>query len=198
VRPAIPSHIEIFDNIYRQDLWRGGSGAGSREDMTRDYRAYLQTFMRHNQVASVVDLGCGDWQFSRHMDWSGIDYVGADTSAVVLETTRSFTRPGVRFLQADATSDTLPAADLLIAKDVLQHWSNADILAFIPQLQSYKWAIITGSFPEHTLGHINVNIRTGAGFRPIDLGKMPFNRPGGFVYAFLAGDPKRVFLWTRA
>jgi SAM-dependent methyltransferase len=166
--------------------------------MTRDYRAYLQTFMRHNQVASVVDLGCGDWQFSRHMDWTGIDYVGADTSSVVLETTRSFTRPGVRFLQADATCDALPAADLLIAKDVLQHWSNADILAFIPQLQNYKWAIITGSFPEHTLGHINVNIRAGAGFRPIDLGKMPFNRPGGFVYAFLAGDPKRVFLWTRS
>jgi SAM-dependent methyltransferase len=192
------SHGEIFDDVYRNDLWKGGSGAGSREDLTRNYRALLQQFIARNAIASVVDVGCGDWQFSRHMEWSGVDYTGVDASAVVLENTREFSRPGVRFLHADATHDPLPPADLLLVKDVLQHWSNADIMAFLPQLPKYKGALITGSFPQHALAHVNRDMPTGANFRPVDPGKPPFNLPGGFVLSFVAGDPKLVFLWTRA
>jgi SAM-dependent methyltransferase len=146
----------------------------------------------------VVDVGCGDWQFSRHMDWSGVDYTGVDASAVVLENTRSFSQPGIRFLLADAIRDPLPCADLLLAKDVLQHWSNADIAAFLPQLPNYKCALITGSFPQHALAYVNHDMPAGANFRPIDPGKPPFNLPGGFVSSFVAGDRKLVFLWTRA
>ncbi len=194
----MPTHSEIFDDIYRNDLWQGGSGAGSREELTRDYRAFLQDFLRHNAIASVVDVGCGDWQFSRHIDWSGIDYTGIDASAVALENTRAFARPGVRFLHADATRDALPAADLLIAKDVLQHWSNADIHAFLPGLQNYKAALITGSFPQAAMAHVNRDMPAGANFRPVDLHWPPFDVPGRFVFSFAAGDPKLVFLFRRA
>ena len=114
----MPSHAEIFDSVYRNDLWRGGSGSGSREEVTRGYRNFLQNFMREHHIASVVDLGCGDWQFSRHMDWTGIDYTGVDVSSVVLKDTKMFSRDGVRFLNANGVTDPLPAADLLIAKDV--------------------------------------------------------------------------------
>jgi SAM-dependent methyltransferase len=194
----MPTHGEIFDDVYRKDLWQGGSGAGSREDATRDYRAFLQEFLSRNAVASVVDMGCGDWQSSRHMDWRGIDYTGTDVSAVVLETIRAFAKPGICFVQANAVTDALPAADLLIAKDVLQHWSNADITAFLPQLQKYRAALITGSFPQYALGHVNRDMPAGAQFRPVDPGKSPFNLPGGFVFFFVAGDPKQTFSWNRA
>jgi SAM-dependent methyltransferase len=193
----MPSHGEIFDDVYSRDLWKGGSGTGSHEDLTRDYRAFLQQFIARNSIVSVVDIGCGDWQFSRYMDWSGVDYIGIDASAVVLENTRKFSRDGVHFLHADATHDALPAADLLLAKDVLQHWSNADIIAFLPQLQKYRRALITGSFPPHALAHVNHDMQAGANFRPVDPGKNPFNLPGGFILSFVAGDPKLVFLWTR-
>jgi SAM-dependent methyltransferase len=194
----MPTHAEIFDDIYRNDRWQGGSGAGSREDLTRPYRAFLQDFLRKNAITSVVDMGCGDWQFSRHMDWRGIDYTGIDTSALVLQTTRDFAQAGIRFLEADAVTNGLPAADLLIAKDVMQHWSNADITAFLPQLQNYRAALITGSFPDYALGHVNHDMPAGAAFRPVDPGKPPFNLPGDFVFSFVAGDPKQVFLWSRA
>src|SRR5438045_1098621 len=81
-KQTVPSHGEIFNDIYRRDLWQGGSGAGSREELTRDYRAMLQQFLGSNAVTSVVDVGCGDWQFSRHMNWGGIDYTGTDASDV--------------------------------------------------------------------------------------------------------------------
>jgi hypothetical protein len=41
-------------------------------------------------------------------------------------------------LHANAVTELLPTADLLIVKDVLRHWSNADILAFLPQSRSWK------------------------------------------------------------
>jgi SAM-dependent methyltransferase len=193
----MPTHGEIFDFIYRNDVWKGGSGTGSREDVTRDYREFLQQFIQAARITSVVDLGCGDWQFSRHVDWSGIDYTGVDASAVVLENTGKFARPGVRFLHADGMTDALPAADLLIVKDVLQHWSNADIQAFLPQLQNYKGALITNGFPPGGEGFVNSEIRTGANYRPVDLPRPPFNLPGRYVFDFQADEPKRVFLWRR-
>ncbi|HWF65181.1 MAG TPA: class I SAM-dependent methyltransferase [Rhizomicrobium sp.] len=193
----MPSHAEIFDNIYRNDLWRCGSGSGSREELTRDYRTFLQNFMRENRIASVVDLGCGDWQFSRHMDWTGIDYTGVDVSSVVLAATKAFSREGVRFLHANAVTDPLPAADLLIAKDVLQHWSNADILAFLPRLQNYRVALFTNGFPRHALAYVNCDMPTCFQYRPIDLSRPPFSLPGQWVFSFQAGDPKMVFRWSR-
>jgi SAM-dependent methyltransferase len=194
----MPTHGEIFDFIYRNDTWQGGSGTGSREESTRDYREFLQQFMQAARITSVVDLGCGDWQFSRLIDWNGIDYTGVDASAVVLENTGKFARPGIHFLHADGMTDALPAADLLIVKDVLQHWSNADITAFLPQLQNYKGALITNGFPPDGESFVNCEIHTGAKYRPVDLRRPPFNLPGRYVFDFIAGEPKKVFLWRRA
>ena len=65
----MPSHEEIFDAIYRGNVWGSGSGAGSREEVTRGYRSYLHSFLRSNRIGSVVDLGCGDWQI--RAKWTG-------------------------------------------------------------------------------------------------------------------------------
>jgi len=114
----IPTHKEVFDRIYSSNF-RGGSGPGSSEENTRQYRAFLKEFLVSNRIKSVVDVGCGDWQLSRHIGWSGIDYLGIDVSAVAIDNTKRFARPGVAFRELDATRDALPPADLLIAKDVL-------------------------------------------------------------------------------
>jgi SAM-dependent methyltransferase len=191
-------HAEIFDRIYREDLWGGGSGSGSTEESTRAYRQFLHNFLRSNAVRSVLDLGCGDWQFSRHMDWNGIAYLGVDVSKVVLENTRSFARPGVEFRHLDAVTEPLPAADLLIAKDVLQHWSNADILALLPKLPSFRFALITNGFLPGAEDQTNADIAPGMHCRPVDLLRPPFGLPGAYVAWFMADEPKYVFLWARS
>src|SRR5687768_14802493 len=67
-----------FEAIYRQDKWTNGSGPGSTPSSTIEYRAFLERFIRENNVRSVTDLGCGDWQFSNLIDWSGLEYTGFD------------------------------------------------------------------------------------------------------------------------
>ena len=190
-------HGEIFDDIYRNDRWKGGSGTGSSEEATRPYREFLHNFLRSNDIRSVLDLGCGDWQFSQHMDWSGIDYLGVDVSKVVLEGTRRFARPGVEFRALNAATDPLPPADLLIAKDVLQHWSNADILALLPKLAGFRFALFTNGFLPGEEARTNEDIATGMHYRPVDLRRAPFSLPGAYVAWLLLDEPKYTFLWTR-
>lgn len=196
VRPHAP-HSEVFDEIYRTNAWGSGSGTGSTEENTRAYRDFLQAFMKLNRVSSVIDLGCGDWQFSKHIDWSGIRYIGIDVSGVVLANTRRHACEGVEFRQLDACVDPLPSADLLIAKDVLQHWSNSDILGLLARRRSFRFALITNGYAANGDRRTNTDISAGM-WRPVDLSKDPFSLSGAYVFDFIGDEPKQTFLWCNS
>jgi hypothetical protein len=117
-------------------------------------------------------------------------------SDVVLANTRSFATDGIEFHEFDALSGVLPSADLAIMKDVLQHWSNADILAFLPKLKTFDRVLITNGFPEHAMRQLNADIRPGE-YRSIDLSLPPFNLKGSFVFWYNADEPKMVYCWNR-
>jgi SAM-dependent methyltransferase len=188
-------HAEIFDGIYARNDWLEGSGPGSMEESTRNYRKFLQNFLKCNGIKSLLDVGCGDWQFSRHLDWTDIDYLGIDVSSIALTAAKAFAGPGIRFRHLDAATDTLPSADLVLVKDVLQHWSNAEIIAFLPKLTMFRMALITNGFNPFKLAMTNLDIATGD-WRPVDLQEPPFNVRGIYVYAYFGGEPKQVFLWS--
>jgi hypothetical protein len=60
-----------FRTIYRRRIWQVGSGHGSRVKNTVEYRALLESFLREHRIRSVVDVGCGDWQFSYQQRGAG-------------------------------------------------------------------------------------------------------------------------------
>jgi FkbM family methyltransferase len=176
-------HAEIFNFIYAADLWEGGSGAGSSPQATESYRAFLQGFLANKGIRSVVDAGCGDWQSSQLIDWSGIDYLGIDVSSIVMDNTTRFARDGVRFIEGDARTFELPSADLIIMKDVLQHWANLDIMAIIPKLARFRHCLITNGATEQVRACVNMDIPAG-GYRPVDLSQPPFSMPGAFALTY--------------
>ncbi len=97
----------------------------------------LSAFVLENKVKTVLDIGCGDWQFSRYMDWSAVEYEGLDCVAQVIETNqKQFTQDNVHFRLHDVLTnpELIPAADLYLLKDVIQHWPTADILRCLPNL----------------------------------------------------------------
>lgn len=174
------THAQIFDFIYAADLWEGGSGAGSFPPATEKYRSYLRDFMAQQGIRSVVDAGCGDWQSSQLIEWRGIDYLGIDVSSVALNNTKRFAKDGIRFIVGDARTIDLPEADLLILKDVLQHWSNADITAIVPKFRRFRYCLIANGATEQVRHLTNTDMPAG-GYRPVDLSKPPFGVPGTFV-----------------
>jgi SAM-dependent methyltransferase/transposase len=192
-------HKSIFNDIYTNNAWGHGSGFGTLEQNTREYRHYIQNFIRLNKVKSVLDIGCGDWQFSKLIDWSGVKYIGADVSDVVLSNTKKFAREGVEFMELDALIDPLPEAELILLKEVVIHWSNEEILNFLPKLKEFERALITNGFYADGIrsADTNADIVTGD-FRPVDLAEHPFNLKGNYVFEYvIEGEPGRIFLWTR-
>src|SRR3982751_2527103 len=74
-----------FEEIYREDHWTNGSGPGSLPKHTIEYRAFLSRFITENKIETVTDLGCGDWQSARLMDWTGIHYIGLDVVEWIID-----------------------------------------------------------------------------------------------------------------
>jgi hypothetical protein len=127
------------------------------------------------------------------MDWSGIDYLGLDIVASLIETNqRRFGAPNIRFAAADIVRDELPPADLLIVKDVLQHLSNADITRFRAQLPRYRHVLIVGDvLPDSLTGELK-DIRSGE-FRMFDPTQLPHSVAGTKVFVWRhAGHTKLV------
>jgi SAM-dependent methyltransferase len=186
---VIGDSASIFENIYRETRWGAGlgSGHGSLPKGTERYRAFLEDFIRANRVARVVDYGCGDWQFSRLIDWHGVEYVGLDVVPALIEANRSaFARPGVSFELNPGHPEELPEGDLLIAKDVLQHLPTADIHAFLADVMPrYRLALLTNDTGEQ----VNGDVAPG-GWRALDLTAEPFSV--GTVIAVFRGPAVRT------
>lgn len=172
-----------FEEVYEDGRWgsRLGSGHGSLPRVTGPYRAFIQDFIRANDVKSVLDYGCGDWQFSRLMDWQGASYVGVDVvPGLIDENQRRYGREGVEFRVLPEDPSGLPPADLLVAKDVLQHLPNEDVTSFLATVAPrYRMALLTND----TGVQPNVDISIGD-WRPLDLLAAPFEAHGTVVAVF--------------
>ncbi|CAN5919359.1 hypothetical protein BH11MYX4_BH11MYX4_28200 [soil metagenome] len=167
---ASPSMEAVFGGIYQHASWgknsedAGGSGFGSSLRATLLYRTFLEQFMKDAEVHSVVDAGCGDWEFSQAIDWNGIDYKGFDIVKSVIERDRQrHGKPNIQFLAANIIEEDLPPADLLISKHVLQHLPTADVQRFLKQLPKYKHVLLVSSVNAGTLSGKNDDIPS-AGF----------------------------------
>ncbi len=170
----------------------GFSFSGSQIEITKEYVAFLQEFMHANQIHSVVDIGCGDWAFSRYIDWSGIQYTGIDIVKFVIERNQSlFAHPSITFIHADALDMELPEADLMICKDVFQHLPNSAIMGILKQAHKFRHCLITDFVDPATLSSPNEDIKYG-GCRPVDLTQPPFSVEGEKIFRFTTIAPKQT------
>jgi 2-polyprenyl-3-methyl-5-hydroxy-6-metoxy-1,4-benzoquinol methylase len=172
-----------FEQIYATNEWGGGSGEGSFPIHTRGYVDFLQRFLAQRRVTSVVDMGCGDWQFSRSIQWGNINYRGYDVvRSVIEENCRKYSAPNISFHLYSGNAAELPPADLLISKDVLQHLSDESVARVLPSLSRFKYSLLTNCVnPRGTT--IPSDIADGD-FRYLDLRLPPFNLAATEVFSF--------------
>jgi len=134
-----------FTTIYDSHEWQGESlsGPGSDGERTIEFREYLARFLAERRIRKVVDFGCGDWSYSKLMNWSGIEYLGVDVVPSVIERNqRRFGRENVNFICMDPSRQELPDADLFLSKEVLQHLPSAKVLELLGAAKAYKYALL--------------------------------------------------------
>jgi SAM-dependent methyltransferase len=188
------SNEEVFTRIYSHAVWgadeegKGSSGGGATLATTAEYRYFLEDFFTEHDIKSVADIGCGYWEFSKAIDWSNIDYTGYDVVSFVIDANRQkYETPNIRFIHADVMNTQLPEVDLIICKDVLQHFSNSDIQKFLQQLPKCKYCLIINDIDPHTFTSENSDIECG-GYHTVDLAQAPFSLPVTKVLRYWANN----------
>jgi SAM-dependent methyltransferase len=192
----------VFSSIYGTKQWgvdkdgRGTSGTGSTEEATKMYRTFLQEFLKNKNIRSVVDVGCGDWSFSRYIDWTGISYSGLDVvESVIQRNSKLYSSNNIRFILSNCLTADLPRADLLICKEVLQHLPNEAVQKILIKSQRFSYCIFVDDIYEKLSPRsINQDIKMGD-WRPIDLRLPPFNVKAVKIMTYSVGtNVKQVLL----
>jgi hypothetical protein len=169
-----------FERAYRNGVWTGTSeslsGEGSSLAATEALRAALPDALRQLNVRVLLDVPCGDWHWISHVDLPIHRYIGGDLVASVIERDRArFADEGHEFRVIDLCNDPLPSADLLLCRDALIHFSNADIWRALDNIaQSDITFLAATTFPAT---ETNSDLITGIGWRHLNLQNAPFNFP---------------------
>lgn len=136
------SDSRIFSNIYKNNEWQNGSGPGSSIHFNKEYIEFLKEWIPKNNINTIIDIGCGDWQFGKILYPSlNINYIGIDCSPLLINLlNKKYKKEHIKFLCIDAIEDInqIPNGDLYIIKDVLQHWPDDKVLFFINTCKEYK------------------------------------------------------------
>ena len=184
---------EIFHSWYAPESDHG-SGPGSTIEATGGFRVYLEDFIRDHEIKSILDYGCGDFIWMRHVDLHGATYLGVDIVSSLIE--RLGVYPHHDFIVIDPETYNIPCVDLILCKDVLQHLPNNEIRSLIAKMQAKaKYVLFVNDGPKGD-EPCNVDIDRG-GWRRIDL--HGFGVSGRVVFDLVgAPDAKIAFLWSSA
>ena len=178
-----------FTEIYDKKKWgskngKGSSGSGS--NCSPDTKWYISLLMRHieeTESKSICDMGCGDWEFSKTIDWSGLHYTGIDCVKSVIDNNRlNYEKDNIKFIHGEA-GDIPKGYDLVILKDVIQHWTDEQIEEILPQILSNNKYVFLGNgykfgrdksknnWTERSLDKIYK-------YHPVELSKRPLSTMG--------------------
>jgi len=149
----------LFTRIYQEHSWAENgaivdprrpfnSGPGSKGEAAERYIDCINHFIAAQYIRSVVDLGCGDFRIGSRIARPEISYVGVDIVEPLIQANQAqFGTGRVRFQCIDITRDELPAAELCLIREVLQHLSNAEAMAILTKTRKYKRVIVTERWP---------------------------------------------------
>lgn len=185
---------KIFSDIYENGMWskpffakgKYSSGSGSyKKYIIKPYIDFLKSFIKNNDIKSITDVGCGDFNIMRRVlvDFPDIVYYGIDVAENLINyNNEKYSDKNKHFYCLDVSNETekLPKADLFICRQVLQHLSNKDVAAILDATKNYHYAIITDSIYVGDDMKYNLDMPTGEAIRlPMKSGiyidKPPFS-----------------------
>ena len=181
---------DIFDKIYNDGIWgkdefgRPTSGSGSHSfDVVKPYVEAVKTEIKTLSCATIVDLGCGDFNVGKNFIDNCTKYVACDISKIILEQNQQiYQYENLEFNQINLAEDELPKGDLAFVRQVLQHLSNREIKKFVDYLNEvkpYKYLLVTEGLPFEKGFKPNIDKPSGSDTRfllnsGIELHKDPF------------------------
>jgi len=169
---------DIFSDIYHRRAWGGEesvSGPGSGLLRTSVFRDEIPILLKEINVTSLLDAGCGDFNWMKELKVDLDRYIGIDIVPELVDTNQQKYGNEIRsFINLDITKDELPRAEAVLCRDCLVHFSFEDAFATIRNFKKSKSRyLLTTTF----VGLVeNAEIKTGE-WRRLNLQMPPFSFP---------------------
>ena len=164
---------EIFNAVYQTKIWGDGSGPGSKPENAEMWINLVNLFLDRDDIKTVLDLGCGDWQLGQKLNLKNKEYLGVEVSSVILEKTKQYSSDNIRFINDDIETMVFPTVDLILIKEVLQHLPNSSVIDIMNRvMKSCRYAIICNDFDSTQTQNLDTY---PGGWRPINFLNAPFN-----------------------
>lgn len=182
------SIANTFDTIYTEKLWARDShmlsGKGSYGEWADKFVHWINLFIANNNINSIVDIGCGDFNIGSKICKQVTQYYALDVSQEIIKINQNRFKHlnNVHFIQIDACKDKLPKADLIILKEVLQHLTNTQIEAILCNIEAS--AIRTAVIADH-INTIDANCQPNLDMRA----HSPDTRQSINSYVLLSAPP---------
>jgi SAM-dependent methyltransferase len=194
---------QIFRTLYRHNVWgdpESVSGPGSGLIRTEAFRDQIPQLLRKLGAGSLLDAGCGDFNWMKELQLPIARYFGMDiVTELITHNTQKYSDGKKTFHHGDITRDELPRVDVILCRDCLVHFSFEDLWAALRNFKrSHSCYLLTTTFIEHPQ---NFDVETGS-WRQINFERSPFSFPpaerlidekclhSGGIYA-----DKRLALW---
>jgi len=169
---------EIFSHIHQSNYWDNKgtvSGPGSDVDQTKTIRIALPALFDRLSIRSMLDAPCGDLAWIHDILPDNLAYYGVDIVPEIITSNKEhFSDRSFTFSLADLTEDPLPTADLILCRDCLVHFSEANIRKALKNFHSSgaSWLLMT-SFT----GNRSYQEFPDGGWRAINFQLPPFSLP---------------------
>jgi len=165
-----------FTEKYINNSWKGKeskSGPGSSLLVNKPLLEKIENFVKENNIKSIVDLGCGDFNWMKNFDFNLIDsYKGIDiVKQLIKDNNSKYSNNKIKFIQSSIIDCDIPPSDMIICKDVLFHLSFDHTNKVLGNIKkSNTKFLVSTTFYDFE----NVDIITG-NWRPINLETTPFS-----------------------
>lgn len=169
---------EVFTNYYRNNSWRGKesvSGPGSDYEQTKYLIPELSLMIKSLNIKSILDVPCGDFNWMRKVDLSGVKYTGGDiVEPLIVSNSKKYSSDNIKFKVIDVVNDILEKTDLIIVRDCFVHLPEVDVLKAINNIKrSGSKYLLTTNFLWESVPN-NKDIQVGQ-WRRLNLTQSPYN-----------------------
>ncbi|MFF5173156.1 class I SAM-dependent methyltransferase [Micromonospora sp. NPDC000089] len=175
------SRAKVFEQVYHHGVWmmtddqQSRSGTGSALGATGQLREALPGLLARLGARSLLDVGCGDFNWMSEVDLGAVEYTGVDIVPSVIQDNLARHRTAKRsFRCLDAVTEALPQADAVLCREVLFHLSFSDAERLLDNIRSSGARHLIAT--TDTATGFNSDIRTGD-FRLLNLRRRPFAFP---------------------
>lgn len=169
-------HKEVFGRIAAANAWGSKetiSGPGSTLEACSPILKKLPVWFARYHIQKIADLGCGDFNWLRRLDFSGLEYDGYDVATLAIARASLHATRNIRFQVADILEISVPKVDLVILKDVLIHLPNSEGISILDKIRKNARYLAATSYPGYR-NELRKSLKAGE-FAPVDLEVTPFS-----------------------